>query len=463
MLNSFRRRSGGRNPLQGAKPSGPRGGLLLGHLRLVQRDPLGFFTTLAREHRPIAHYRLGFFRAFLISQPEHIKHVLQDHQKNYSKDVLDYRILKWLLGDGLLTSGGPFWLRQRRLVQPAFHRERIEAYGKIMTDAAEAMLARRGAAAAQGRPLELMQEMMGLTLQVVGRALFGSNMQEEIAAVTRSFSYLNADLSARMFALRFIPPVLPTRRDRAFRAALCELDSVVSQVITERRRTGADTGDLLSLLLHARDEETGEQMSDRQLGDEVRTLLLAGHETTALALTWTWYLLSQHPEVEERLRAELASVLGGRTPDVQDLPKLAFTRMVIEEAMRLYPPAWGVTRKVVADDVIGGFLIPAGSIVAVSPYVTHRHPDVWENPERFDPDRFAPQHDAARPRYAYFPFLGGPRQCIGNSFAMTEALLILATIAQRYRLRLVPNHPVAPEALITLRPRHGMLMMLHPA
>lgn len=431
-------------------------------MRALQRDPLGFFTTLAREHRPVARYRLGVYRAFLISHPEHIKHVLQDHQKNYSKDVLDYRILKWLLGEGLLTSGGSFWLRQRRLAQPAFHRERIHTYGTLMTDAADAMLARWDVAAAQGRPIELTQELMGLTLQVVGRALFGTNMHEEIAAVGRSFGVLNADLIARMFGLRFIPPVLPTRRDRAFRAALRELDSVVGQVIAERRRTRADSGDLLSLLLHARDEETGEQMSDRQLGDEVRTLLLAGHETTALALTWTWYLLSQHPEVEERLRAELASVLAGRTPGVPDLPELAFTRMVIEEAMRLYPPVWGVTRKVVADDVIGGFFIPAKSVVAVSPYVTHRHPDVWENPERFDPDRFAPQHAAGRPRYAYFPFLGGPRQCIGSSFAMTEALLILATIAQRYRLRLLPDHPVVPEPLLTLRPRHGMPMTLHP-
>jgi cytochrome P450 len=241
-------------------------------------------------------------------------------------------------------------------------------------------------------------------------------------------------------------------------AAIHELNTVVSNIIRQRRELNTDTGDLLSMLLSARDEETGEGMNDQQARDEVMTILLAGHETTANTLIWTWYLLSQHPEVESRLQSELATVLGGNAPTVEQLPELAYTSMVLQEVLRLYPPAWILSRKAIADDELGGYHIPQGSMVIISPYATHRHPDFWEQPEVFDPERFTPERVAARPHFAHFPFGGGPRLCIGSNFAVMEAQLILATVAQRFRLRLMPDHPVVPEAKITLRPRYGMPM-----
>jgi cytochrome P450 len=234
-------------------------------------------------------------------------------------------------------------------------------------------------------------------------------------------------------------------------------------MIADHRRHGQDRGDLLSLLLAARDEDTGEAMSDKQVRDEALTLILAGHETTANALAWTWYLLSQNPEVEQKLHAELAAVLDGRAPTVADLPNLRYTSMVIDESMRLYPPAWSVGRSPIADDEILGFQIPKGSSLMLSQWLTHRHPDFWENPERFDPDRFSPERSANRPRYAYFPFGGGPRQCIGNVFALTEANLILAAVAQKFRLRMVPGHRVELQPLVTLRPRYGLKMTVDQA
>jgi len=261
-----------------------------------------------------------------------------------------------------------------------------------------------------------------------------------------------------MFAM---PERIPTPRNRRFLVARRKLDEAVYRLIAGRRRSGEDTGDLLSMLLAARDEETGEGMSDRQLRDEVVTILIAGYETTADALAWTWYLLGTHPEAGARLHAELAAVLAGRVPAVEDLPQLPYTRMVLQEAMRLYPPAWGLLRQAREDDEIRGYRIPARARIVISQYVVHRHPGFWEEPEQFDPERFAPGRAASRPPFAYFPFGGGQRMCIGNNFAMMEAQLILATVAQRYRLDLVPGHPVEPEPLITLRPRHGVLVTLH--
>ncbi|MDP3767798.1 MAG: cytochrome P450, partial [Dehalococcoidia bacterium] len=250
----------------------------------------------------------------------------------------------------------------------------------------------------------------------------------------------------------------PTPTNLRFRRAMRTLDDIVYGMIEARRNNGADKDDLLSMLLEARDEETGEGMSDKQLRDEVFTMFTAGHETTAAALAWTWYLLSQHPEAEGRLHNELGSVLSGRTPGLDDLQRLPYTRMVIEETLRLYPPVWSIGRMALREDTVLGYRIPAKGQVLLSSYVTHRHPEFWDEPERFDPERFAPERAASRPRYAYFPFGGGPRQCIGNEFAMMEAQLALATLAQRYRLRLVPGQVVEPEPAVTLRPRHGVMV-----
>ena len=258
-----------------------------------------------------------------------------------------------------------------------------------------------------------------------------------------------------------LPQAFPTKRNRRFKRALRELDTFVFGLIGKRRREGDDSGDLLSMLLFARDDNTGEAMSGRQVRDEVMTMLLAGHETSAMALTWAWYLLSIHPEIEHRLHEELDSVLGGRIPGFDDLSQLPHVRMIVDETLRLYPPAWGVERQSIDEDEIGGFRIPKGVQLFVSSYATHRHPDFWESPDLFDPERFLPERSKERPRFAYYPFGGGPRKCIGSNFALMEMQLILATLAQRYRLAVVPEHPVEVQPVITLRPRHGIMMTLN--
>jgi cytochrome P450 len=304
--------------------------------------------------------------------------------------------------------------------------------------------------------------MMRLTLTIVCQTLFSSDISTEADEVGQALTTVLKHTIDRMQSLFDLAEILPLPENRRFYEALRTLDQVVYGMIKERRRSGRDTGDLLSMLVFARDEETGQSMSDKQLRDEVMTIFLAGHETTANALGWTWYLLSRHPEVTRRLEAELAEVLDGRTPTLDDLSKLNYTSMVIQEAMRLYPPAWIIGRNAVEADQIDGYDIPADSSIILSPYVTHRHPGFWDNPEGFDPERFSPQQTKDRPYFAYFPFGGGPRLCIGNNFALMEAKLVLATVAQRYRLELVPGHPVEPEPLVTLRPKYGLLMTLRP-
>jgi cytochrome P450 len=295
-------------------------------------------------------------------------------------------------------------------------------------------------------------------MRIAGQTLFSMEVGEEVERVERTFTITNQVLVRRFRRGEFFPPILPTGDDRLFRKNRRELDSVMDGIIAERRRNPGDRGDLLSMLLAAKDEETGEQMNDNQLRSEVKTLLLAGHETTSNALCWTLYLLSQNPGAEAELHRELDSVLGGRLPSIEDLPHLPYLRMVIDESLRVYPPAWLVARRAKEPDTFGDYTLPAGSAIVLSPYITHRHPDFWDDPERFDPTRFDPARAESRHRYAYFPFGGGPRQCIGNSFALMEAQLVLATLAQRYRLRMLAGHRVEPEPLVTLRPRGGLPM-----
>jgi cytochrome P450 len=302
--------------------------------------------------------------------------------------------------------------------------------------------------------------MMGLTLRIVGDSLFGTNVAEKSVVVGQAFDVLSAQVIDRFRTFNLIPPVLPTQRDRVFRGAIKSLRAVVRDIITERRWSGEDRGDLLSMFMLARDEETGEQMTDTQLSDEAVTMLLAGHETTANTLAWVWVLLHQHPEAEAKLHAEVDSVLAGRTPTLEDLPRLPYVRMVVDEALRLYPPAYILSRKVREEDELCGFRIRAGTWVDISPYATQRLPELWEAPEQFRPERFTPEAVAKRPRFAYFPFFAGPRQCIGNTFALMEAQLIVACVAQRFRLRMVDGYTPTPEPLITLRPIGGLPMQL---
>lgn len=441
-------------------PAGPRGRPLTGVLRELRRDSLGFLTSTFQQYGDVSRYWLGPLRSHLIVHPDGVRHVLQEHVRNYTKDHVSYGMLRWAAGNGLLTSQGDFWLRQRRLAQPAFHRQRIAALGELMVDRSEELLAGWEKRAADGQPIAIDEEMMGLALGIVGDALFGSNVRRQTESVHRNFTVISEQVIARFRSFNLLPPVLPTRFDRAWRRAMAELDRVVYAIIAERRQSGEDSGDLLSMLMLARDEETGEQMNDRQLRDEVLTMLVAGHETTANLLTWAWALLDAHPQVAERLRAELVAVLGDRRPAVADLPRLRYTRMVIDETLRLYPPVYILSRQVAADDTIGDYRIPAGSAVDISPYLTHRHPAFWDEPERFEPERFAPERAAARHKYAYFPFSTGPRMCIGNSFALIEATLILATAARRFRPRLANGTIPQPVPLITLRPAGGMPMLI---
>src|SRR5215472_4197504 len=432
---------------------------LLGSASEMQRDPLGFLTR-TRQYGYVVGMRFVFSPAYLVYHPDSVKHVLQENHRNYNKDVLTYKLFRPFLGLGLVTNDGDSWLHQRRLIQPAFHRKRLATYGTLMTGATVALLERWQTRAEGDAPLEITEEMMRLTLSIVGQALFSMDLSHETSTVGPAVTTLVKLLGNYLYA-PFPPLSIPTPRNRHMLAAQRELDQVVNSIIARRRQQNVDTGDLLSMLLLARDEETGQGMNDRQVRDEVMTLLNAGHETTANALVWTWYLLSQHPEVERRLYDELDQVLDGNLPTIEHLPDLKYTRMVIEESLRLYPPFCVISRKAIADDELGGYHIPANSMILVSPYATQHHPDFWPDPERFDPERFTPEHEAVRPHYAHFPFAGGPRLCIGSNFAMMEAQLVLATIAQRYRLRLVPGHTVEPQMLVTLRPKYGLPMTIH--
>jgi cytochrome P450 len=419
-------------------------------------------TSLTQNYGDMV--RISFLNqeGYLLNHPDAVKQVLQSHHQQYSKEVFALKFLKALLGEGLLTSEGASWLKQRRLMQPAFHRKQLSAMSTVMTGATCAMLESWQGIAQRGEVVDVAQEMMRLTLRNVGLALLSRDLSNEMDRLGQAFAAYRTLLMQYLY--RPFPPLgVPTPRNRRLQATIRELDSVIEGIISERRKQNTATGDLLSILLQARDEETGEGMTDRQVRDEVMTLLLAGHETTATALTWTWYLLSQYPEVEERLHAELDEVLAGQPPAVDHLPRLPYTRMILDETLRLYPPTFSLSRRALVDDEIGGYALPAKSTILLCPYTTHRHPAFWENPGVFDPERFSPERAADRPHFAYFPFGGGPRQCIGNQFALMEAQLILATIAQRYRLRPVAGHKVVPEVVLTIRPRHGLPVTLQSA
>jgi cytochrome P450 len=425
-----------------------------------RRDRLKFYLDLAK-FGDVVRIRVGRTCFHFVSHPEHVKYVLQDNAQNYGRSSL-MLMLKAALGEGLLTSEGDVWRRQRRLAQPAFHRQRLGAVATIRTECTQAMLERWDMSAKRQQPLEVLAEMNHLTNLITSQTLFSTDLGEEVEAVREAQQRFLAHFNYRFDHFLTWPERVPTPRNLRFRRAMRTLDRVACSIIEQRRKDPRDRGDLLSMLMQARDEETGEGMSDLQLRDEVVTFMGAGSETTAVLLAWVWYLLSRHPEVDRKLRVELAEVLAGRVPTAAELPRLKYTRMVIEETLRLYPPAWGMSRSVRADDEIAGYHIPADTIMALSPYVTHRDPRFWENPEGFDPERFTAERSAKRPRYACFPFSGGPRQCIGNEFALMEATLVVATVAQQYRLHLVPGHPVEPYPVFTLRPRYGVLMTLHP-
>jgi cytochrome P450 len=406
--------------------------------------------------------RILWRRMFILNEPGAIRHVLLDNAANYTKTEVGRRILEPGLGRGLLTSEGETWRRHRRIMAPAFDPRSVAGYAPIMTGVSEELLAKWDAMA-EPRELDVAAAMMHTTLHIISRAMFSADSDEIVDTVEKGVNTYQISVRPSLLDLLHVPLWL-TRLIAPFPTGIFdEFDRKVDKLLTERGRAPeAEPKDLLARLLAARDAETGGGMTPKEVRDQVVTIFMAGHETTSQALSWTWYLLSQHPAVEERLHNELAAVLGGRPPRYEDIVNLPYARMVIEESMRLYPPAHTFGREPIADDEILGHRIPAGADVLVLPWLLHRKPQLWENPERFDPERFTPERSAERPRFAYLPFGGGPRICIGAAFAMTEAILILATIAQRYRLHLKPGHPVEPQGLITLRPRYGLKMILEP-
>lgn len=448
------------NDARGEPPLIP-GHWLWGSMPDIRQNALNFYTRAALEYGDVLRLRTGPFISYMLNNPDHIKYVLQDNHRNYDKETFTNRLIKPVVGEGLLTSEGSLWLQQRRLMQPAFHRQRIAELTTTMTNCTAAMLDRWRNL--EGQSFDVVGEMMRLTLDIVSKTLFSRDIEQEASTIGEVVTTFIEYIGKRTQTLFSIPTYVPTPYNRRFKEAIRTLDRIIYRLIQERRERGIEGSDLLSLLLEARDEETNQGMSDQQLKDEVVTIYIAGHETTAIALGWALYLLSKHPEVERRLREELTRVLGGRTPTIADLPNLHYNRMILDETLRLYPPAWAIARRPVEKDTIGGYEIRPNRFLFFSPYVMHRHPAYWDNPEGFDPQRFAPENESGRPRYVYFPFGGGPRQCIGNIFSLTEAQLVLAMIVQNYRLSLVPGHPVEPAPLVTLRPHYGIKMTLKAA
>ena len=433
-----------------------------GFVRALRDSAIDSFAQEAYE-RDILERKVFGRRIFVINDLAAIKHVLIDNAANYRKTEITRRILEPGLGKGLITSEGETWRQHRRAMSPAFDHRSIAAYTPIMTRAAEELLAEWGKVPV-GAAVEVQTAMMQVTLNIISRTMFSSDSDDIVTIMGRSAGRYQAEMRPNMLDMLGWPRWLASlpRRGVAQRT-LGDFDLVIDRLIDERTRDpGNYPKDLLARLIAARDEQTGGGMSAQEVRDHVITIFLAGHETTAMAMTWTWFLLSQHPQVESKLHAELDSVLGGRAPTHDDVSKLTYTRMVVEESMRIYPPVHTMAREAIGDDTLVGERIPKGSAVMIVPWLLHRHVKLWENPGRFDPERFSPKASAARPRFAYLPFGGGKRICIGAAFALTEATVLLATLAQRYGLRVVPGHKVEPQGLITLRARHGMKMLLTP-
>jgi len=439
--------------LNSVRPPGPKPHFLIGNIPLADRDPLAVYSRWVKEFGNIFYYRAGWVRVYFLNDPDLIDFVLVRHYQDFLKDRV-VRNSRWLFGNGLLTNEGESWKKQRRLAQPSFHRERIASYGAIMTEYAEQAAAdwRHGAV------IDIHQEMMRLTLAITIRVLFGLEF-EGLQEVSKALNVLARNISGVRLLFPSVVRLLPRPGLFEFRRAIQKLEETVYEVVDRHRRSGKDSGDLLSMLVAARDED-GNPMSDRQIRDEVMTFLLAGHETTALALSWAWHLLAENPAADGELNDELQRVLGDRLPKVSDLPSLPYAEGVIKESMRLYPPAWALGRTAARDIELGGYRIPAGANIVMSPWVRHRDARYFPSPGKFDPCRWSSETTKHLPRFAYFPFGAGPRQCIGAAFATLEAVVVLATIARKFQVRPVPGHPVEPLPSLTLRPKSGVWVEL---
>lgn len=439
---------------------GPKPRFLVGNLPELASSTkrMDRIRSWHREYGDVMRLWLGTQLEHLVCSPEAIQHVLLDNAKNYPKSNF-YNKLRPMLGNGLLTSAGESWLAQRRLMAPHFHAKALTRLADDMQGVAADWVERRRPVAEKGRELDMAAEMMGVTLRVVGKTLLQSDLEGESATVAEAMTAALEETNRRLFELVEVPTWWPSPRNRTYQRAIAALDQVVYRVIEANRREPAPAS-LIGMLVAMRDEDTGEGMSDRQLRDEVVTIMLAGHETTANALSWTLYLLARHPEAMAKLRAEVDTVLEGRTPVVDDLNRLTYTGWAIQEGMRLYPPIPIIQRQAIAADTLVGYPIPAGSLVGISLNLLHRNPKLWDRPDAFEPERFAPEPSADRHRFAYLPFGAGGRICLGNNFAMMESKLILATIVQAYDFTLRPGYEAVPHATMVLRPEAGVPMTL---
>ena len=449
-------------PTIGFAPQVPLGALL----RIIpefRRDPLGTMRRARETWGDIVRFRVPWFTGYLVSDPALIEEILVNRQASYSKKTPAYDVLRQMLGNGLITSEGSFWLRQRRIAQPAFHRQHIATLVEMMVGCGAAMLDRWQARVDDGAPFDMAREMRRVTLEIVGRALLSIDVSADAAGIDAALAVLNAQAMMRSTQPWTLPLVVPTPMNVSFRAAKAVLDDLVKKTIVERRARGAPFSgeggriDLLATVMGTVDDETGERMDDQQLHDEVMTLFLAGHDTTAATMAWVLYLLAKAPDIEQRARDEVDAALGGGPPGLEDLPRLPLVDRIVKETLRLYPAIWMLGRVAEQRETLGGCVIDKGSFVFFSPYVVQRHATYWPEPDRFDPDRFL-GHGPDVPRYAYFPFSGGPRKCIGDTFALVEAQLLVALLLQRVELTLVPGQDVEPDPTITIKPKGPVMM-----
>jgi cytochrome P450 len=426
----------------------------MGNIRAFTQDTLQFLLE-TRAYGDLVKCRFGPFPFYIANHPDIAHEILVTQAGKFYKSRITKQVLYPAVGQGLFTNDGDSWKRQRKLAQPAFHTRRIANYAEVMVEYAARLIE----GWQSGATIDIERDMNVLTMQIVSKTLFDAQVQGEEDELSKAVRIILQTTDHRFDRLIPLPEWLPSRENRDFKWAVHRLDEIIQTFIDERRKSGEDKGDLLSMLMAAQDEENGGGMTDKQLRDESVTVFGAGHETTSGTLTWTWYLLSQYPEVEAKLHAELQTVLGGRLPTFEDLPHLPYTEMIIKESMRLYPPAWGVTRESIETVTIGGYTLKPGNLTLVNIYGMHRDPRYFDNPDTFIPERFTAENEKAINKYAYLPFGAGPRVCIGNAFAMMEARLLLATIAQQFTLRLAPGQRVVPERVFTLRSKYGMKMI----
>lgn len=446
----------------GEAPRAPAALPIAGHFLQWRADPVKLLSEAARQGDVV---RLALPGAtYLLSHPKHVKHVLQDNHQNYCKGWVFDRI-KPYWGESLLTADGDTWRQQRRRVQPSFKREHTAEMAPIVTARTAEMLARWETIASSGREVALYNEMTELALVIIGDVLFGVDLWADAADMASAAQSALAVLKKRVAALAPLPLWVPTSDNRRFNGAMRLLNDRISEMVERKQHSGGDGRSFLAMLMAARDTETGAAMTDKQLHEEILGMLQQGHDTVGESLAWTWYLLSLHPEVERRLHLEISQVVGDRLPVIADLPRLHYAHMILQESLRVYPPVWVIPRDAINDDQIGGYRIRAGSTILLSPYLTHRHPGFWENPEAFDPERFLPARSADRPRHAYFPFGGGPRLCMGVDMAMMEMMLIMVMVAQKYRIHLVSYHREEADCVLDMIPRHRVratLQRQHP-